>query len=91
MKIFKYTLNMTDVQVIEMPKKAMILSCQEQQIGVLTIWAIVNPDAENEKITFEIIGTGNEVSVQPREYLATVISGPCVWHVFKINNPAITG
>ncbi len=87
LKIFKYTLKMKDIETIAMQKDAMILDCQQQNQGFLTIWAIVNPDAELENRTFEIIGTGNVVSEQPREFIATVQTGLYVWHIFEINNP----
>jgi len=76
---------MLDVQTIKMPNNAIILSCQEQHMGFLSIWAVVNPDAPLEDRTFEIIGTGNEVSVVPRNYISTVVCGQLVWHVFEIN------
>lgn len=89
MTIFKYQLKVTDEQTIRMPKDAMILTAQAQGQFFICLWAIVDPDAEQEERTFEIIGTGNHVSLRPREYIATVQLGLFVWHIFEIN-PAAT-
>lgn len=85
MKIFKYTLKIVDEQEVEMPKGAIILDVQEQNMGFLSLWAIVDPEAEVEKRKFEVIGTGNEISMKPREYIATAVCGLYVWHIFEVN------
>lgn len=84
MKIYKYTVKIVDEQKIEMPKNAIILDCQLQNTFFISMWAIVDPDAETEHRVFEIIGTGNDVSLRPRNYIATVNTGIYVWHVFEV-------
>jgi hypothetical protein len=84
MKIFKYELPAKDRSIIELPVGAMILDCQVQSQSVM-LWAIVDPDAEKEKRTFEFVVTGGEVTMQPREYVATVQYGRYVFHIFEVN------
>ena len=70
-KIYKYVLEVTDNQIIRMPKKAMILSAQFQEAydkGTsgfptenLCIWVLVDTEADSEEWEFKIFGTGHEV------------------------------
>lgn len=87
--IWKYPLAMADQQVVAMPFNADILTVQDQHDG-LQLWAIVDPDAERETRTIEIIGTGNPMPELgddlARTHIATVQTrgGSLVWHVFEI-------
>lgn len=88
-KIFKYRLDVTDVQKITLPALSDILSVQEQY-GYLSLWALVDPD-EKEMIDYDILifGTGHPIegSVFEDDYpwfLGTVqfFNGEQVYHVF---------
>jgi hypothetical protein len=84
-KIFKYVLKVQDEQAIKMPIGAVVLSVQFQR-GVLSMWAIVNPNNEDELRCFEVYGTGADfpsLGMAERKHLATVQEGPFVWHVFE--------
>lgn len=85
MKIFKFPIELTDRQTVEMQKGAHILSCQEQK-GVLTIWAIVDPNAEKVERNIAIVGTGRaDYPDTPRtKFIATVQQGDFVWHIFDM-------
>lgn len=85
--IYKYELELVDVQQVEMHKDATLLSCQIQR-GKLTLWAIVEPANPFEKRMIEILGTGQDMQDIPRTYIATVQDGSFVWHIFEINKPA---
>ena len=97
-RIYKYQLEITDQQIIEMPKGTELLSAQFQGKN-LCVWALVSPDYEVKKgvkqYGFRIFGTGHEIDVEiedPSEnsnegrfkFLATVqqFSGDLVWHIF---------
>lgn len=87
MKIYKYTLKVVEEQTISLPKGAIILTVQAQNSFFISLWAIVDPNMQDkEYVTFEIIGTGNEISLRPRVYISTVQMGILVWHIFQINN-----
>lgn len=81
-KIYKYTLDITYLQGIEMPKGAEILTVQ-QRLGLLELWAMVDPLQPLQGRTIEILGTGMEVFGAARKYIATVQSGIYMWHVFE--------
>ncbi len=83
--IWKYPLELIDVQLIGMPKDAEILAAQMQN-GVACLWALVTPDAPKHLRAIEIHGTGNpfdeHVGVS-RKFIATFQQPPFVWHVFE--------
>lgn len=86
-KIFKYQLDTTDIQQIEMPQGAEIL-CLHTQNVTPCIWALVNPDAPVSKRTFEIFGTGHNIPEANRKYIGTyqLRSGDLVFHCFELIN-----
>lgn len=82
MKIWKYKLELTDVQFLKMPYRNQILSIQRQDEQIC-MWALVDEkdiDLINKKIT--IIGTGNDIGEGPGLFIGTVQSNGFVWHVF---------
>lgn len=88
--IFKYTLQITGLQTIAMPKNSEILCVQEQR-NEGHLWAIVDENMPLEDRIFEIIGTGHplEDNSDPeliRSYVGTfqVNGGQFVWHVFEL-------
>lgn len=84
-KIFKYQLENTDVQTVEMPKDAEIL-CIQTQNEVPCIWALVEPKKTLTKRTFEIFGTGHDVpEFTVRVYVGTyqLHGGSLVFHCFE--------
>ena len=86
MKIFKYQLETTDLQQIEMPEGATIL-CIQTQNNVPCIWAMVNPINQNIKRSFEIFGTGHSIpNSGERKYIGTyqLSSGLLVFHCFEL-------
>ena len=83
--IWKYTLEITDLQTVEMPSGAIILSVDNQD-GSLCLWALVDTEAAKEEVCIEIIGTGNPVFSATRQFIGTVLMGSLVWHVFERPN-----
>ena len=80
MRIFKYVLEITDVQTITAPRIFKFLHVGEQD-GYLCLWAATSGQTRQYLIT--IVGTGHE---WPREllenYVGTAQVGSLVWHVF---------
>lgn len=72
---------------IEMPIGAEILTMQTQN-GEPYIWAIVNPDPEEEKEirNFEIRETGSPIRREGK-YVGTdqILGGALVFHVFEVD------
>lgn len=87
MTIWKYPLEITDEQTIELPQRSEILSVQMQN-GVPTIWALVDPKAPGPKVKQKIgiFGTGNPIDgvLFKQAFIGTVQQGSLVWHVFTL-------
>lgn len=84
--IYKYTLEATDVQQIEIPQGAEIL-CIQTQNETPCIWALVDPNATVTKRVFEIFGTGHNVPENGnRKYIGTfqLNQGALVFHCFEL-------
>ena len=85
--IWKYKLEVTDSQTIEVPKGGKIL-CVQTQDGIPFLWIEVDSDLPSVPRYFEIFGTGHEIrydmAVQ-REYIGTfqMRSGTLVFHVYE--------
>ena len=80
--IFKYAVEITDEQVVKMPKGAHALSAQIQN-GQLCVWAMVDTESELVDRTVRIFGTGNPVDLNGMwQFLGTVQERIFVWHVF---------
>jgi hypothetical protein len=88
-RIFKYELETTDTQEIEMPQGAQVL-CIQTQNEIPCVWAIVDPDATPTLRTFEIYGTGHNFPENEwpdrRRYVGTyqLRQGALVFHCFEI-------
>lgn len=91
--IYKYQLKQTDIQSLELPASATILTVQHQPSYGLVLWAIVDPDKETESRRIAIFGTGNPFGVHPFTeisnafkfvYISTVqMPGGLAWHIFE--------
>ncbi len=88
MTIWKFPIKTTDVQFLDIPRGAQILSVQVQA-GQPCIWALVNPDADKSKRHIRIYGTGHRVD---ERYVGTFVGtyqqlgGSLVFHVFDIGD-----
>jgi hypothetical protein len=83
MRIWKFPLQITDEQLVEMPVLARPLSVAEQD-GQLVMWVHLN-EKSNEKRHYKIriIGTGNPMPDSVGNFIGTVVmSYGLVWHVF---------
>lgn len=87
-RIYKYPLAVDDVQEIEMPSGAMVLTVQAQD-EIPCIWALVDtsPDLVKTKRRFRTYGTGHpmeDLEKFPR-YVGTyqLRGGALVFHVFS--------
>ena len=83
MVIWKYPLELTDRQVIEMPYDSEIIHIGEQN-GQLTLWALVDENEEQkEQRAVLVYGTGHPIIFGPaHRHVGTAQVGPFVWHVF---------
>lgn len=86
-RIFKYPVLSTDIQTLNLPLGARILSVQAQKDNVF-LWALVD-DAETRlsSHTIHVVGTGNPppFGIHKMTHLGTVqlYEGALVFHVFQ--------
>lgn len=80
--IFKYKLELTDNQILELPYDYQILDIQVQN-DFIYLWALVDNSNMRIKMEIFIIGTGNPFPSYANEHLGTVQMNNFVWHVFK--------
>lgn len=83
--IWKFELEVTDEQSIEMPYGAEILSVQWQR-DKLCVWAMVSPTTlSKSNRSFVIFGTGHSIPDNLNaQFLGTVQDNfGLVWHVFE--------
>lgn len=82
--IHKYSLEITDTQVIQTPHFPHPLSVQEQG-GRLVLWAAVDTSRPMFPMTIRIVGTGNPFGDSSScVHIGTVqMPNGLVWHVFR--------
>ncbi len=86
--IWKYTLEIINEQIIDMPKGARILprslTLQHQEP---VFWALVETDNNMERRVFNILLTGKPANeaYEKDTYIGTFQIGPLVYHVFEKN------
>lgn len=85
--VYKYKLDTTDVQTVQMPKGAEILTVQVQSGYWPCLWALVDPTQEMENMKIRIAGTGHYIEEDIVKYIGTfqLQGGALVFHAFVIN------
>ncbi len=92
--VWKYELKPTDISKFAMPKGSRILSCQtqgapdENGIAPLMLWALVNPSLPKENRYFNVVGTGNPLTIESLKNLIFIdtiqfAGGQLVFHIFE--------
>ena len=83
--IWKFPLQVTDSQDINMPIGAKIL-CLQMQAGAPCIWALVDPKAATYPMKIVMYGTGHEIhDMNSLLYLGTfqIYAGALMYHAFQ--------
>lgn len=85
-RIYKYDLEITEEQSIEIQKNYRILSIQSQKDS-LRLWALIDKDETIfEKIDIRIYGTGKTLpeNISAFQHYTTIelCDGNLVWHIF---------
>lgn len=88
--VWKYKIDMTHLQTLQMPEGAQVLSLQKQgsrSEDDMFLWCLVNTDRPMRERTFVLVGTGESIDDLPgAEYVATMqfIRGVYVYHLFEL-------
>lgn len=82
--IWKWTLRVTDEQIVEIPEGAQILSVQMQG-DMPQLWALCKEDKPKVPRRILIYGTGNPIVEYPGKYISTfqMHGGALVFHTFE--------
>ena len=81
--IWKFPLEVTEIQDVKMPQGARVLAVQAQH-GRPCLWAFVNTERPNESRRIHMYDTGYPIPI-PCEYIGTFQSsdGVSVFHVLE--------
>lgn len=82
--IYKYLLNIQDVQRFDIPDHANVLTVQVQEGSKdrISLWVEVQEDAPKKSMPIYIVGTGYPVPTEAYTYIGSVQMGYFVWHVY---------
>lgn len=89
-RIWKYGLRLTDLQTIELPEGAKVLTVQVQEntLQLYVLFDLEDYDFGDTIRTverqFAVIGTGNVIPDYELSYINTVQTQAFVWHVFEV-------
>lgn len=83
--IWKFPLKVADVQQVEMPLPATVLTVQPQGMDVCA-WAEVDPKGVKAKVSIAIVGTGHPMPEGRLRYINTfqLSGGALVFHAYEI-------
>lgn len=82
--VWKFPLSVLDLQQVNLPRGAQILSVQTQHEQPC-LWALVDPSAPTEYVNFRTLGTGHFAPDMERfRYVGTyqLVGGGFIGHVF---------
>lgn len=80
--IYKYPLEITDEQTVQIPEGADLLAINADPNGILCAWALVETENKPVDYTFVIFGTGHKIERKDISYFDSCIEGAFVWHIF---------
>jgi len=86
--IYKYTIAMDDIFVINLPEQAEILTVQVQH-GTPQLWALIDPTKQKKEHVFRLAGTGHPIVYNGDEQYNYINSfqlhnGNLIFHLFEI-------
>jgi hypothetical protein len=85
LRIWKWELDVTDIQYVAISEGAKLLDVQVQK-GQCCIWALCDENAPLVPRKIAIYGTGNPIPDDPGNYIATfqLHDGAMVFHAFEL-------
>jgi hypothetical protein len=85
MVVWKYEIGpVRGVVQLHMPRYAVPIHVGHDPGGIACLWAMVDPREERETVTFQLVGTGDEIpaDIYPGDHVGSWVDGPFVWHLF---------
>lgn len=80
--IYKYPIQITNSQEVQMPFGAEVLHAGLDPQGTPCLWAMVETHHPTEPVSVLVVGTGNPMPFEPLRHVGSFIQSPIVWHVF---------
>lgn len=80
--IWKYPIQITDVQQIKFPGNTRPLYAGLDPSGIPCIWCQVDDQAVGRIEDVYVVGTGNPIPSAASLYIGSFVQGPFVWHVY---------
>ncbi len=89
--IRRYHLQPTKIQAIKLPVASEILSVQLKGDDSPVLWAMVDPEAQEEERTISLYTTGAELPDDPGTYRGTfqLYDGSLEFHAFESEHPPV--
>lgn len=81
--VYKYVIEMTDEQKIDMRGGAEIIHVGLDPSRILCAWAIVDTTQPSIPVSIWVVGTGNPIPDGAKQFLASFVQGRFVWHIFR--------
>ena len=88
--VYRYPVPLSNIFTLKMPKGAEILTAGSQHGGDAFLFALVDPDASAEEVSFRLANTGEPISEDELKYVNTfqLRDGGLVYHLFEIVTPS---
>lgn len=80
--IYKYSFNIKDEQLLELPATADPVHVGLDPQGQPCLWAVIDTDLKTETRKLYVRGTGHWIPEDYKTMLGSFTQGPFVWHVF---------
>ena len=81
-RIYKYPIQITDEQEIQMPFGAEVIHAGLDPQGTPCLWAKVESVNSPEPVSVLVVGTGKPMPHAADRHVGSFVQGPFVWHVF---------
>jgi len=83
--VYKYHIQITDIQEIDMPFGAELLHAGLDPAGLPCVWAHVDNLNTSESVKIAVTDTGSPMPEGDVEHVGSFVDGSFVWHVWRIN------
>jgi len=82
--IFKYPIEITDKQTLQIPSQSSPLYAGLDPNGKPCIWCCVDSNKTNHEVTVYVVGTGNPMPERNPTliYVGSFVQRSFVWHIF---------
>lgn len=84
--VYKYHITHDGVHQLPIGAEILTVGMQDDRI---TMWALIDSDAELETRVFAAHGTGWQIEDSNIKFISTIFDGDYVWHLFEVFNETL--